>query len=173
MMFGVLLSYVSNYHSDSLHRFVEKHRYLLATVVVVGILAVKVPRSREWMHIGGFTLLYLSFGSLLLVFCCNPTRKTLPYLFLKPFAWIGQFSYSIYLWHQFVGLWVNSFLSHYNHPGGFWVAFTLYIAVSLAIGVVLSKLIEFPVLTLRDRLFPSRGSTATVEVVSSSIPRSS
>jgi peptidoglycan/LPS O-acetylase OafA/YrhL len=38
------------------------------------------------------------------------------------------------------------------------VAFCVYVVGSIAIGVVTTKLTEIPVLRLRDRYFPRRGS---------------
>ena len=120
------------------------------------IAAMKLPRSQWWTQVSGFTLIYLAFGAILLVVCCNPNRTPVPTVILRPFAYVGQFSYSIYLWHVPLQQWGIRLL----HAGGihlnFAVISTAFMALSLIWGVLAAKLIEFPVLTIRDRFFPSR-----------------
>lgn len=70
-------------------------------------------------------------------------------------AWIGVYSYSIYLWHLAVKRWVVPVLVH----AAGWrdasiAAFLVYIASSLVFGVVLARLIEIPTLALRDQWLP-------------------
>ena len=67
-------------------------------------------------------------------------------------ASVGFYSYSIYLWHFLPALiFQNLPLTVTN----FW----FYVAVSLALGIVMAKLIELPSLALRERYFPSREVT--------------
>jgi peptidoglycan/LPS O-acetylase OafA/YrhL len=61
--------------------------------------------------------------------------------------------------------WLYGLLRHYHYPSGFWFAVGVCIALSLVLGVTLSKLIELPLLSLRDRFFPSRGSSALANEV--------
>jgi len=68
---------------------------------------------------------------------------------LKPVAKIGFYSYSIYLWHWPVATFFESV-----DPSLFW--FVLYVAVSCAVGIAMAKLIEVPMLKVRDRYFHSR-----------------
>jgi peptidoglycan/LPS O-acetylase OafA/YrhL len=64
----------------------------------------------------------------------------------RAIEWIGVFSYSIYLWHYFL---VILFRRYQPSFGVFW----LYVACCILLGVGTAKLVEFPVLRLRDRLF--------------------
>jgi len=71
-------------------------------------------------------------------------------------AAIGAYSYSIYLWHLPVLDWI---LVPYVLPlthGRAWPFIAVYVVSSCALGIAMSKLIEYPVLRLRDRWLPSR-----------------
>jgi peptidoglycan/LPS O-acetylase OafA/YrhL len=47
-------------------------------------------------------------------------------------------------------------------PGLLWLlSMSAYFATAILIGIVLSKLIEFPILALRNRWFPPRASMTT------------
>jgi peptidoglycan/LPS O-acetylase OafA/YrhL len=54
------------------------------------------------------------------------------------------------------------FLSKLSSAAGWQLPFlvraVLYVTLSFGLGIILSRLVEFPVLKLRDRVFPSRSS---------------
>ncbi len=69
---------------------------------------------------------------------------------LKPMAYIGKYSYSIYLFHIF-------FLSvkyPFIHNYGLMFVIIRFAGIFIG-GIVISKLIEYPILKLRDRYIPS------------------
>ena len=69
---------------------------------------------------------------------------------------MGVYSYSIYLWHGGVGAWGPGLVRKMLHiPMGEYLRFTIYFFGSLAFGILMSRLIEYPVLRLRDRIFPA------------------
>lgn len=70
-------------------------------------------------------------------------------------AFVGVYSYSIYLWHLMIPLHLQGFLHLFLPAPGQFTFFWSYVLISLAVGIVFSKLIEYPVLRIRDRLFPS------------------
>jgi len=75
-------------------------------------------------------------------------------------AWIGLYSYGIYLWHVSVvapSLWIAHRLPKVLGLGWMTVGPPL---LAIGIGVSATKLIEFPALALRDRLFPRRVDSA-------------
>jgi peptidoglycan/LPS O-acetylase OafA/YrhL len=60
---------------------------------------------------------------------------------------IGEYSYSIYLWH-----WIPSLVFIQLKPTA--ILFWLYIALSLTVGILISRLVEMPALALRNRVLP-------------------
>jgi peptidoglycan/LPS O-acetylase OafA/YrhL len=70
-------------------------------------------------------------------------------------AWIGRYSYSIYIWHMVVAM-----LFWELWPASFWGC-CADIAASVLLGVGMALLIEAPVLSVRDRVFPSRSVCAS------------
>lgn len=75
-------------------------------------------------------------------------------------AWIGKYSYGIYLWHvTIIGFVSRVILSRVPGAGesAYWMfAASMIIVAAILFGAAMSRLVEWPVLALRDRLFPSR-----------------
>lgn len=86
-------------------------------------------------------------------------------------AWIGVYSYTIYLWHvtamgfmeRQVGATMTSWFS--GSPSASWLLSTILVCAGAVVaGVLISKIVEWPVLRFRDRFFPSR--TASLPITS-------
>ncbi len=68
-------------------------------------------------------------------------------------AEIGKYSYSIYLWNLPTHFWLTKFT---NLAAENWFLYILiYWTGTFVLGIGTAKLIEYPVLCLRDKLFPS------------------
>ena len=75
-------------------------------------------------------------------------------------AWIGLYSYGIYLWHVSVLAPVRWLAERLPEPAAtMWGAIGPF-ALGIAVGVVMTEAIEFPMLRLRERLFPRRVDSA-------------
>jgi len=75
-------------------------------------------------------------------------------------AWIGLYSYGIYLWHVSVEAPVNWVAERLQGPVAIvWLA-TAPMLLGIATGVVTTEAIEFPMLRLRERWFPRRVDSA-------------
>lgn len=78
----------------------------------------------------------------------------------KPFAHIGADSYSIYLWHVTILGIAGKILLRFHWPTNTslaWFSSAGLISCTIfAIGILLARLVEWPTIRLRDRLFPSR-----------------
>jgi peptidoglycan/LPS O-acetylase OafA/YrhL len=154
LFFGVVISYYTHFHGERFSRFVRTFFWPLAAV---GIALVApcffIEQSQLWMYTYGLAALYLGFGALLIVFLHVPLESAwIPVSgALRAFAYIGTFSYSIYLWHVF---WMQ-FLQWLNVTGIPYIGLFLYYSGAIIWGILISKLIEIPTLRLRDRLYPA------------------
>ncbi len=69
-------------------------------------------------------------------------------------AFVGVYSYSIYLWHGAVGAGLPGLLHRLIHvPNGSVSIFAVYFVGSFAVGIAMSRMVEYPILRFRDRLF--------------------
>jgi peptidoglycan/LPS O-acetylase OafA/YrhL len=79
-------------------------------------------------------------------------------------AFAGSHSYSVYLWHAMVGTWGLEILRRVRLlPVDRAAQFAIYLVASFAIGIAMARLVEIPVLRLRDRLFPTRSAALVDE----------
>jgi peptidoglycan/LPS O-acetylase OafA/YrhL len=166
LFFGVLISYLMHFKaSESVsHRLKAKRPLLL----ILGMALCSLPfffdyHTTPWMSVEGPAILFLGAGALLLaVTGANLAQNRLAVWS----AGLGAYSYSVYLWHRPIQSWTQPIFDRYigGIPG--WVAgTTFYLISSWIIGIGLSKLIEMPVLRIRDRLFP--GITNSLSAVAS------
>jgi peptidoglycan/LPS O-acetylase OafA/YrhL len=193
LMFGVLGAYYYYFRHDDFVNLVYPRRRLLAGLGICLFLpAFFLPLgSTPFIYTAGFTLFYLGGG---LVLAAMVVRKSSPGPVLTLLAFIGSYSYSIYLWHVPFKDWLVSPLVHFfgldaymaiqEVPlGGLpsrivfvfatasYVAFeSLYVCGSLLFGIAMGKLLEYPVLHLRDRIFPSRIGAVVLDTSSASPP---
>jgi peptidoglycan/LPS O-acetylase OafA/YrhL len=185
LFFGVLLGYLHHFYYDSVERYMNFRwvRYLL-TAFSIGFLPCAVLFSRESRFFAtiGYTLIYIGSGALLLLslHVHDVLPKTLAAI-LKPlgtcFARIGVYSYSIYLWQGAVTAYLLGLTLKIVHlaPGRYGI-FTLFVVETLAVGIFMSKLVEYPVLHLRNRFFPSPISSSSniaesVDIRQEGVPR--
>jgi peptidoglycan/LPS O-acetylase OafA/YrhL len=84
-------------------------------------------------------------------------------------AWVGVYSYAIYLWHvTATGILSREIGGRVFEWGGgsstlTWLVSTVAVSAGVILtGVVMGKLVEWPVLRLRDRFFPSRSGALPV-----------
>ncbi|MFI5335295.1 MAG: acyltransferase family protein [Opitutales bacterium] len=156
LFLGVLLSYLVHYRGllERLRWFRPRWR------VAAGLPLLLVPVyffSREadpWVNVLGYNVADL--GSALLVLGGAELASS-PSRLLRGLGTFGAVSYSVYLWHVPVELWSYRFWpAHRVDPMAYTGYMVTYVLGSLLVGYVMARLVEIPILKLRDRWFPSR-----------------
>jgi len=161
LFFGVLLAYIGTVSPQLLTRIASKPGLLLAMTFLFMMPLLLTQRFPIFFALR-YTSLYLSYGALVILCVYGASPWLIKVLTMGPsrlIAFIGTFSYSIYLWHvdiiQLLEKNVKLKLGAAN-SGAHYVTFVLIaILVASAAGMAFAKIVEFPVLALRDRFFPS------------------
>ncbi len=163
LLLGVVLAQAFHFHRTGLERLVRLWRWpLLATGAVLLAPAFVWPvETTPALYTFGLTVFALGSAALLLgvLFMNWPDIPA-----VRGLGLLGSHSYSIYLWHIPVLFWGPGLLKRFlglelGYTGGVLV----YLGGSLALGWIMARLVELPVLRLRDRWFPSRTSTPLAE----------
>ncbi|MEO8132031.1 MAG: acyltransferase [Bryobacteraceae bacterium] len=152
LFFGVLLSYLVSFHGERFSITVQPNLKLILGVAILLLSpAFFVSQYDSWMYIYGFTFLYLGYGCLLVSFLYWKVDGLWPPVLLcfQALGYIGTFSYSIYLWHVF---WLSVVQScHFSNVGA---SLILFYTGSIALGILTGKLVEAPMMRIREKAFP-------------------
>ncbi len=153
LFFGVLLAYLWNFRGLAESEFLRKNKILICLAGAACFVPAFVfeLEATPWLWTIGLTMFYLGGGMLLLAllkfdFGANPILHLL--------ARVGTYSYSIYLWNLPVHFWLTK-LTKLDSENWFLYAF-LYLSGTFILGVGTAKLVEYPMLKLRDRIIPSQ-----------------
>jgi peptidoglycan/LPS O-acetylase OafA/YrhL len=167
LFFGVLLGYYYHFRPEILKHLM--HGWRNCSIIGLGSFSLLfvtylLPRDSSLFSTFGFTCVYLGFGGILLlslylqgILRGNAAR----YLGLmgSAAASVGMYSYSIYLWHGPVAAWFPGLVRRVLHVSfGANERFAVFVIGSLIVGIAMSKMIEYPILRLRDRIFPAQES---------------
>jgi peptidoglycan/LPS O-acetylase OafA/YrhL len=166
LFFGVLLGYLYHFRG-SWEEWATRHRYVLVGLATILLSCMFVRLDSRFMLTLGFTALYIGFGIVLVL--TLSLRNVLPRGLRSPaaqigdlLAYVGVYSYSIYLWHVPVSFYLSTAVKQMTHfDMGPHRTDLLYFPFSIVVGIVMSKLVEYPVLRIRDRILPS-GHSAPV-----------
>jgi len=169
LFFGVLLGYFYHFRPQILDHLLHPawNRVAIAACSA-GLLSTVClfPRDNRFFSTFGFTCVYLGFGGILLlsIYLQGILRGKIA-RFVRAIgaaaASVGMYSYSIYLWHGPTAAWLPGVVRRVLHVSAFSAneRFAVYAIGSLVIGITMSKIIEYPILRLRDKLFPALQGT--------------
>jgi peptidoglycan/LPS O-acetylase OafA/YrhL len=170
LCFGVLLGHVKHSRPDLFARLARAWPIYLFFIPACLLLPLLYPMERSILILTvGFTVVYVGFGALVLLAGAYPDLGSRgPRIVVVPakgLAWIGVYSYTIYLAHSIVyclpGIaslreLLAAVLS-FSPSLARWGDWLLFWGLAIGGGVLLARVVEQPFLRLRDRLVPSRG----------------
>jgi len=152
LMAGVYLSYgVHFYRLDYFLRRVKTWIFFAMGVTLLLPAFIFTLETTWWIPVFGLTLFYV--GSMSLVYGAYRIRS-IPKK-MRGLQRLGAGSYSIYLWHLSVGNMLAPFLLQMLGIKDYWAYLAAYFIGALALGLWMARLIENPVLRIRNRVFPS------------------
>jgi peptidoglycan/LPS O-acetylase OafA/YrhL len=153
LLFGVLLSWIFYTDRARFDRWIS-YRVPMAVIALSGLLfGIYEGRHTPLMWSFGYTVVYLAMGALLLLgygYEGNVT-DSFPYRLV---AAIGVYSYGIYLWHLSVRDPLSRICSHLPASTQWGALLISQYCAAIILGILTTKAVEFPMLRLRDRLFP-------------------
>ncbi len=155
LFLGVLVGYVAHFHAD---RFAQVSRPWRWPLIAGGCAAlvppfVQVHTAHPWLTTYGLTLNSLASCAILtgLLQVRLPANRV-----VAATATLGRCSYAIYLWHiPWVLLGVPQIERLVGEPLDFAPRVFVYVAGSVGLGVLMTKLVEVPTLRLREKWSPA------------------
>jgi peptidoglycan/LPS O-acetylase OafA/YrhL len=90
---------------------------------------------------GGFFLLGLSVGAVIVAAVTAPRSIVPRFLALAPIRYVGRISYGLYIWHWPIFIWLN----HERTDLAGWELFAVRVAVTFGVSVVSFHLVERPI----------------------------
>jgi len=161
---GVLIGYFYHFRPSVLEELMSPiwNRVAIAAGSL-SLLSFAYFYSRESIILAtfGYSFIYLGFAGVLLLSLyvrgiLSGKLARITELLGSLVAYVGMYSYSIYLWHGPTAAWLPGlFRRAMGFPAGAFGRFAVYFIGSLVIGIVMSKLIEYPILRFRDRIMPA------------------
>jgi peptidoglycan/LPS O-acetylase OafA/YrhL len=169
LFFGVLLSYLVYFHKlEQKLSFIPTWLFFVVGGLLLTPAFVFPLETNKFISTIGVIPFYIGSGSILIGALRVPESSSLP---LKMLGAFGAGSYSVYLWHMPVNVWGWPLVKRLTGLDGFVPYCFVYIAGSFLFGLLMSRVVEFPVLRLRELHYPSgllRDSNQRQESTSSS-----
>ncbi|WP_341313088.1 acyltransferase [Paraburkholderia sp. IMGN_8] len=169
LLVGVILSAIYWMRPDVYQQFAKRKWMLVAIVAVLCAWLAFATKNLALDESIGYTIQALGFAALLVLVLehSGSLRSSMVY---RAVAWIGLYSYGIYLWHSLAlapgDMLIRKATALGLAPSLTWiVALTAQFAFAILIGYVTTRAIEFPFLLMRNALFPEKRSSAVREQV--------
>jgi peptidoglycan/LPS O-acetylase OafA/YrhL len=165
LFYGVILAVVYVFKRNIFDQLASMRKTLFASfcLLIFGILATHLDPVLD--RLIGYCLQGIGFSLLLIQTLTSQSafKRTLIY---RGIAWVGIYSYGIYLWHSIAlgpGDRVIQWLNDHHVPGmiGLPLVWAFQLTIALMFGYITTRLVEWPFLRLRERLFPPTEKTVS------------
>jgi peptidoglycan/LPS O-acetylase OafA/YrhL len=167
LLYGVMLAVVYWLMPATYRALAARRAWLVAAVALLLAWLLCLQRTVALQEGIGFTVQSIGFCALIVLVLehSGRLRDTLAY---RSVAWIGVYSYGIYLWHTVARepgrIFIRTALDWGWPPLLIWaLATALQFAIAIVAGYVTTRLVEFPFLRLRETVMPARRSTSPTE----------
>lgn len=160
---GIIISYQYHFYEQQLKDFINKYAVVILITALCFLAPVAIfPYNDYHMYTIGLTTTYLGYGLIVTLLLIRPLANERWQFFFNraklpiAMAWIGYYSYAIYLFHVLIGIGAaNFFRKNIWSNGPLTVYFLVFILSNILFGWLASVLVEQPFLRLRNRLFPA------------------
>jgi peptidoglycan/LPS O-acetylase OafA/YrhL len=158
ILYGLMLAIL--YHDvPVLFRRIQSWKGVWLGVTILALAYFRVNPTTWWSADISWGFADAMGVALLLLLYKHREGKQRPALY-RLVAWVGLYSYGIYLWHVSVVAPIVLVAHRLPHRVGMVFLAVAPVLLGIAVGVLTTKAVEFPTLTLRDRLFPRRVDSA-------------
>ncbi len=168
LLFGVILAAFYWMKPDVYKKFADK-KWLLLSMVAVLIAWLVLGTTRIALDESiGFTIQAIGFTAAI-VLAIEYSKGIRDSLLYRGVAWIGVYSYGIYLWHSLAlapaDILIRKTAAMHVPPLAAWfVVLAAQFCIAIVIGYVTTRAVEFPFLKIRDALFPAKQRKGEMEV---------
>jgi len=161
LLAGVMLAAVYWMKPDLYRRLAQKKGMLLAIVGFLVAWLAFATRHNALDESIGYTIQSAGYVALIVLMLEHTGAMARMWLF-RAIAWVGVYSYGIYLWHSIAFAPADILISKTSALGlpalVIWaLALAFQIAIAISAGYITTRLVEFPFLLLRNALFPAQG----------------
>ena len=161
LLAGVMLAAVYWMKPDLYRRLAQKKSMLLAIVGFLVAWLAFATRHDALDESIGYTIQSAGYVALIVLMLEHTGAMARMWLF-RAIAWVGVYSYGIYLWHSIAFAPADILIAKTSALGlpalVIWaLALAFQIAIAISAGYITTRLVEFPFLLLRNALFPAQG----------------
>jgi len=161
LLAGVMLAAVYWMKPDLYRRLAQKKGMLLAIVGFLVAWLAFATRHDALDESIGYTIQSAGYVALIVLMLEHTGAMARMWLF-RAIAWVGVYSYGIYLWHSIAFAPADILIAKTSALGlpalVIWaLALAFQITIAISAGYITTRLVEFPFLLLRNALFPAQG----------------